>query len=95
MNFSYDQNKVAQFIGKSRSHVSNCLRLLNLPNEVLDLIKNNKLSQGHAKILVGLENAFFLSKKILKKNYQSDKLKIWSKFLKQKRFQNLNQKTLI
>jgi len=66
-DFSYDQNKVAQFIGKSRSHISNCLRLLNLPNEVLDLIKNNKLSQGHAKILVGLENAFFLAKKIIEK----------------------------
>ena len=65
--FSYDQNNVAQFIGKSRSHVSNCLRLLNLPNEVVDLIKNNKLSQGHAKILVGLENAFFLAKKIIEK----------------------------
>lgn len=66
-DFFYDQNKVAQFIGKSRSHVSNCLRLLNLPNEVVDLIKNNKLSQGHAKILVGLENAFFLAKKIIEK----------------------------
>ena len=66
-DFSYDQNKVAQFIGKSRSHVSNCLRLLNLPIEVVDLIKNNKLSQGHAKILVGLENAFFLAKKIIEK----------------------------
>ena len=49
-DFSYDQNKVAQFIGKSRSHVANCLRLLNLPSEVVDLIKNNKLTQGHAKI---------------------------------------------
>jgi len=62
-DFSYDQNKVAQFIGKSRSHVANCLRLLNLPSEVVDLIKNNKLTQGHAKILVGLENAYFLAKK--------------------------------
>ena len=66
-DFSYDQNKVAQFIGKSRSHVSNCLRLLNLPMEVVDLIKNNKLTQGHAKILVGLENAYFLAKKIIEK----------------------------
>jgi ParB family transcriptional regulator, chromosome partitioning protein len=66
-DFSYDQNKVAQFIGKSRSHVSNCLRLLNLPNEVVHLIKINKLSQGHAKILVGLENASFLAKKIIEK----------------------------
>ena len=76
-DFSYDQNKVAQFIGKSRSHVSNCLRLLNLPNEVVDLIENNKLSPGHAKILVGLENAFFLAKKIIEKQLsvrQSERL---------------------
>ena len=66
-DFAYDQNKVALFIGKSRSHVSNCLRLLNLPKEVVDLIKNNKLSQGHAKILVGLDNAHFLAKKIIEK----------------------------
>ena len=66
--FSYDQEKVAKFIGKSRSHVSNCLRLLNLPNEVIKLIETNKLSQGHAKILVGLENAFYLAKKIIEKN---------------------------
>ena len=66
-DFSYDQNKVAVFIGKSRSHVSNCLRLLNLPKEVVNLIKNNKLSQGHAKILVGLDNAYFLAKKIIEK----------------------------
>jgi len=66
-DFAYDQNKVALFIGKSRSHVSNCLRLLNLPKEVVNLIKNNKLSQGHAKILVGLDNAYFLAKKIIEK----------------------------
>jgi ParB family chromosome partitioning protein len=65
--FLYDQDKVAKFIGKSRSHISNCLRLLSLPNEVIDLIKNNKLSQGHAKVLVGLENAFFVAKKIIAK----------------------------
>ena len=65
--FLYDQDKVAKFIGKSRSHISNCLRLLSLPIEVIDLIQNNKLSQGHAKVLVGLENAFFIAKKIIQK----------------------------
>tara|TARA_B100001123_G_scaffold296884_1_gene331172 strand:+ start:730 stop:1578 length:849 start_codon:yes stop_codon:yes gene_type:complete len=65
--FGYDQEKVAKFIGKSRSHITNCLRLLTLPQEVLQLIENNKLSQGHAKVLVGLENALFLSKKIIEK----------------------------
>ena len=65
--FSYDQEKVSKFIGKSRSHVANCLRLLSLPEEVIKLIENNKLSQGHAKVLVGLENALFVAKKIIEK----------------------------
>ncbi len=65
--FSYDQDRVSKFIGKSRAHISNCLRLLTLPQEVIQLIINEKLSQGHAKILVGLENASFLAKKIVSK----------------------------
>ena len=65
--FSYDQEKVARFIGKSRSHIANCLRILTLPKEVLELIETKKLSQGHAKILVGLENSVFVSKKIVEK----------------------------
>tara|TARA_B100001123_G_C15306298_1_gene1022824 strand:+ start:714 stop:1562 length:849 start_codon:yes stop_codon:yes gene_type:complete len=66
-DFLYDQEKVAKFIGKSRSHIANCLRLLSLPKEVINLIENNQLSQGHAKILVGLESADFFAKKIIKK----------------------------
>ena len=66
--FSYDQEKVAQFIGKSRSHITNCLRILNLPEEVLKLVENNKLSAGHAKILVGLNNIEFIAKKIIEKS---------------------------
>ena len=65
--FGYDQEKVAKFIGKSRSHVSNCLRLLTLPKQIIDLIETNKLSQGHAKVLVGLENAIFVANKIIDK----------------------------
>ncbi len=65
--FSYDQDKVAKFIGKSRTHITNCLRLLSLPKEVINLIEEGKLSQGHAKILVSLENAYFLAKKIIDK----------------------------
>jgi len=65
--FNYDQEKVSKFIGKSRAHVTNCLRLLSLPNEVILLIEENKLSQGHAKVLVGLDNAHFLAKKIIEK----------------------------
>ena len=65
--FSYDQEKVAQFIGKSRSHIANFLRLLVLPNTVLKLIETKKLSAGHAKILVGLKNAEFVANKIIEK----------------------------
>ena len=65
--FSYDQEQVAKFIGKSRSHITNSLRLLSLPVEVVELVKENKISPGHAKILVGLENCLFISKKIISK----------------------------
>ena len=63
--FSYDQNKVSKFIGKSRSYITNSLRLLNLPSDVLNLLEENKISSGHAKILVGLENASFIANKII------------------------------
>ena len=66
--FSYDQEKVAQFIGKSRSHIANFLRLLSLPEVVLKLIETQKLTVGHAKILVGLDNADFIANKIVEKN---------------------------
>ena len=85
-DFSYDQEKVAKFIGKSRSHVSNCLRLLNLPPEVLNLVENNQLSQGHAKILVGLENSFFVAKKIIEKGLSVRQAENLAKIFKKKKF---------
>ena len=66
--FSYDQEQVAKFIGKSRSHITNSLRLLTLSNYITDLIKTNKITPGHAKILVGLGNSDQIAKKIIKKN---------------------------
>ena len=66
-DYRYDHEKVAKFIGKSRAHISNCLRLLSLPKEVIELIVEEKISQGHAKILVGLENALLLAKKVISK----------------------------
>ena len=65
--FSYDQEKVSRFIGKSRSYISNSLRLLNLPKEVLNYVEQKKITAGHAKILVGLENALFLANKFIDK----------------------------
>jgi ParB family chromosome partitioning protein len=84
-DFLYDQDKVAKFIGKSRSHISNCLRLLSLPKEVIHLIENNHLSQGHAKILVGLESATFFAKKIAKKKLSVRQAEALVKVFKSKR----------
>ena len=66
--FSYDQDQVAKFIGKSRSHITNSLRLLTLSDYIIDLIKSNKISPGHAKTLVGLNNSDQIAKKVVKKN---------------------------
>ncbi len=66
-NFGYDQEQVSTFIGKSRSYISNSLRLLSLPEKIIGMIRHEKISQGHAKILIGLENAVLLAEKIIKK----------------------------
>ena len=65
--FYYDQEKVAKFIGKSRAHISNCLRLLSLPKKIIKYLEDEKISQGHAKILVGLENSELIADKIISK----------------------------
>ena len=83
--FGYDQEKVAKFIGKSRSHVSNCLRLLTLPKQIIDLIETNKLSQGHAKVLVGLENAIFVANKIIDKKLSVRQAENLVRFFKTKK----------
>ena len=82
--FSYDQEKVSQFIGKSRSYITNSLRLLNLPEEVLTLIEKKKLSSGHAKILVGLENAVFIAKKVIEKKLSVRQTENFVKLFKKK-----------
>ncbi len=90
--FSYDQEKVAQFIGKSRSHIANFLRLLGLPEGVLKLIETKKLSPGHAKILVGLNNAEFIANKIVEKNLSVRQAENFVKIFKIKKQSPKNQK---
>ncbi len=65
--FNYDQEKVSKFIGKSRPYISNSLRLLSLPENVIKFIEDDKITSGHAKILVGLNNAEVFAKKIISK----------------------------
>ncbi len=90
--FNYDQDKVAKFIGKSRAHISNCLRLLSLPKEVMELIIEEKISHGHAKILVGLDNAFFLAKKIVDKKLSVRQSENLIRFLKSNSNRNKKSK---
>ena len=84
-DFNYDQEKVSKFIGKSRSHITNCLRLLTLPEEVIKLIENKKLTAGHGKILVGLDNASFVANKIIEKKLSVRQSENFVKMFKNKR----------
>ena len=86
--FSYDQEKVSKFIGKSRSHITNSLRLLALPNEVMKLVEAQKLTPGHAKILVGLDNAIFIANKIIEKKLSVRQAENFVKIFKLKKQKN-------
>ena len=90
--FSYDQEKVSKFIGKSRSHITNSLRLLTLPDEVIKLIEAQKLTAGHAKILVGLENASFVASKIIEKKLSVRQAENFVKIFKNKKQKSRNSK---
>ena len=84
-DFNYDQDKVSKFIGKSRSYITNSLRLLSLPSEVIRLIEEKKITAGHAKILVGLENAVFIANKIITKKLSVRQTENFVKIFKSKR----------
>ena len=96
--FSYDHEKVSKFIGKSRSYITNSLRILTLPKEVLNLIETRKITAGHAKILVGLDNAEFVANKIYDKKLsvrQAENLvKIFKTKKKSLKSRDINVQTL-
>ena len=83
--FSYDQAKVSKFIGKSRSYITNALRILNLPKEVIKFIEEKKISSGHAKILVGMDNAEFIANKIIEKKMSVRQTENFVKIFKKKK----------
>ena len=91
-DFSYDQEKVSKFIGKSRSHIANSLRLLTLPDDVVKLIETQKLTAGHAKILVGLKNATFVAAKIIEKKLSVRQAENFVKIFKNKRNKSSTEK---
>lgn len=67
-NYGHTQEKLAASLGKSRSYIANILRLLTLPDTVQNLVNEGRLSAGHARALIGLENAGDLAKKIVEEN---------------------------
>ena len=83
--FSYDQEKVSKFIGKSRSYIANSLRILTLPQDVIKLIESQALTAGHAKILVGLDNASFVANKIVENKLSVRQAENFVQLFKKKR----------
>jgi len=75
-DFNYNQEKLSQFIGKSRSYIANSLRLLSLPEEVLSMVEQGNLSAGHARSLIGLNNSVDIAKKIINLNNEKEFLEL-------------------
>ena len=65
--FGYDQDKIAKLMSKSRSHVSNTLRLLNLPKDIIAMIEQGELTAGQARPLIGMPNASSIAEEIVAK----------------------------
>ena len=91
-DFSYNQEKLSQFIGKSRSYIANSLRLLSLPEEVLTMVVQGNLSAGHARSLIGLNNSVDIAKKIIEKKLSVRQSEILVKQFRDKKFKLVTKK---
>ena len=72
--FKYDHESISKLMSKSRSHISNTLRLLTLPKDVLAMLEEGTLSSGQARPLIGLANASSIAEEIVSKNYSARKV---------------------
>jgi len=72
--FNYDHESISKLMSKSRSHVSNTLRLLTLPVDVVRMIEEGSLTSGQARPLIGLSNASAIAEEIVAKNYSARKV---------------------
>ena len=91
-DFSYNQEKLSKFIGKSRSYIANSLRLLALPEEVLLMVQQGNLSAGHARSLIGLNNSLEIAKKIIQKKLSVRQSEILAKQFRDKKFKIISKK---
>lgn len=88
--------KLSKLLGKSSSHISNILRLLDLENEIQEMVISGKLSMGHARTLIGVPNAIEKANEIIDKNLSvRDAEKLTSKFKKSKRTNNLKDPNIL
>ena len=88
--FNYDHENISKLMSKSRSHVSNTLRLLTLPNDIIGMLEEGTLTSGQARPLIGLSNASQIAEEIVAKNYSARKVEY---LVKSKKSQNLKNKT--
>ena len=65
--FGYDQDKIAEMMSRSRSHISNTLRLLNLPKDIIAMLEQGELTAGQARPLIGMPNASSIAEEIVAK----------------------------
>ena len=91
-DFNYNQDKLSKFIGKSRSYIANSLRLLSLPEEILAMVENRNLSAGHARSLIGLNNALDIAKKIVQKKLSVRQAEILTRQFRDKKFKLVYKK---
>jgi len=91
-DFNYNQEKLSQFIGKSRSYIANAIRLLSLPKEVILMVEKGDLSAGHARSLVGLNNAFEIANTIIKKKLSVRQSEILVKKIRNKKIKLVSKK---
>ena len=91
-DFNYNQEKLSQFIGKSRSYIANSLRLLSLPEQVLLMVEQGNLSASHARSLIGLNNAIDIAKKIIQKKLSVRQSEILSRQFRNKKFKLIPKK---
>ena len=91
-DFNYNQEKLAKFIGKSRSYIANSLRLLGLPAEVLIMVETGDLSAGHARSLIGINNSLELAKKIIQKKLSVRQAEVLGRQFRNKKFKLVSKK---
>ncbi len=89
--FNYDHENIAKLMSKSRSHVSNTLRLLTLPNDIIGMLEEGTLTSGQARPLIGLTNASQIAEEIVSKNYSARKVEYLVKSKKENKFKDKTQ----